>query len=216
MSDQKWVKIFPNLVVAVHPAFCKCILNVIIFFKSSFIFGKPLRWNKIYYIKGLIGFQLNFIIHSNYQIKLSIIMVLRFGRWWRRTEHWNHAHPGMVPKLGARGHAKHQKHAQMAIVLRFSRWGGGGDTLNIKNMRIWAWLWCLAGKNVVDTQTLKLCPDGHNFDVQRVRRWCIHAEHWKHAQVGMISMFRMVDRLRTLKPCLSHFFDVRWVGMWTE
>jgi len=48
-------------------------------------------------------------------------------RWWRYTKH-HHAHPGMVLKLGARGHAEHQKHVQMGIVSRFGRWGGGGDT----------------------------------------------------------------------------------------
>ena len=66
-------------------------------------------------------------------------------RWWRYTKH-HHAHPGMVLKLGARGHAKHQKHVQMGIVSRFGRWGGGGDTPNIET-----------------------CASEHGFDVRLVK-----------------------------------------------
>ena len=62
---QKWVKLpylvrskesenISKLVVAMHHYFCihKYISSVLV----SFIFGKPLKWNEIYKIIGLIGF----------------------------------------------------------------------------------------------------------------------------------------------------------------
>ena len=91
-----------------------------------------------------------------------------------------------------------RKHAQMDMVSMFGRCRGGGCTPSIKSMPIWAIFQCSAGGEVVDThQASKKC------------------------RPGMVSMFGMVDRRQTSKPCPDgRSFDVREVveadGGWVE
>ena len=83
--------------------------------------------------------------------------------------------------------------------------GGGGGTPSIESMPIWTWFRCSASGEVVESRRAsKACPAGRFCDVRRVGKLWRHAEHRKHAQLGIVSMFggwEVEETRRTSKAC---------------
>ena len=104
---------------------------------------------------------------------------------------------------------------------------------SIETMPIWARFWRSASVHHLPTRrATKKCPSGHGFDarclstvpnIETMPIWAhfrclvsVHhfltCEHWKNAQMGMVSMLGVCQLSRTSKLCpFGHIFDVQVV-----